>query len=92
MLGCQRLGIKALIDRAIRRVFVATRDPDPRNSGAGISCSNRRASWSKLAMLERGDRKPGAVFGERPARHVIVARTCHEMGWIRAVRIVAWQM
>ena len=32
---------RALVDRGIRRVFVGTLDPDPRNSGAGIITSLR---------------------------------------------------
>jgi pyrimidine deaminase RibD-like protein len=44
---------KALIDRGIGRVFVATLDPDPRNSGAGIKLLEAAGVMVKIGMLEK---------------------------------------
>jgi pyrimidine deaminase RibD-like protein len=56
---------KALIDRAIGRVFVATLDPDPRNSGAGIKLLESAAIIVEIGMLEKEALEDlRAVFGE----------------------------
>ena len=44
---------KALIDRGISRVFVATLDPDPRNSGAGIKLLESAGIVVEIGMLEK---------------------------------------
>jgi len=44
---------KALIDRGISRVFVATLDPDPRNSGAGIKVLEAAGIIVEFGMLEK---------------------------------------
>ena len=44
---------KALIDRGIERVFVATLDPDPRNSGAGIKLLESAGIIVDIGMLEK---------------------------------------
>jgi pyrimidine deaminase RibD-like protein len=44
---------KALIDRAIKRVFVATLDPDPRNSGTGIQLLESAGVMVEIGMLEK---------------------------------------
>jgi len=44
---------KALIDRGIGRVFVATLDPDPRNSGAGIKLLESAGIIVDIGMLEK---------------------------------------
>ena len=43
----------ALIDRGIGRVFVATLDPDPRNSGAGIKLLESAGIVVEIGMLEK---------------------------------------
>ena len=44
---------KALIDRAIKRVFVATLDPDPRNSRAGIKLLESAGVMVEIGMLQK---------------------------------------
>ena len=44
---------KTLIHRGIRRVLVATLDPDPRNSGAGIALLEAAGVYVEVGMLER---------------------------------------
>jgi pyrimidine deaminase RibD-like protein len=44
---------KALIDRAIGWVFVATLDPDPRNSGVGIKLLESAGIVVEIGMLEK---------------------------------------
>jgi pyrimidine deaminase RibD-like protein len=44
---------KALIQRGIQRVFVATPDPDPRNAGAGIALLEAAGILVVVGMLER---------------------------------------
>ncbi len=44
---------KALIDRGIKRVFVAMLDPDPRNSGAGIALLGAAGVSVEVGMLGR---------------------------------------
>jgi pyrimidine deaminase RibD-like protein len=44
---------KALIDRGIGRVFVATLDPDPCNSGAGIKMLESAGIMVEIGMLEK---------------------------------------
>jgi len=44
---------KALIDRDIGQVFVATLDPDPRNSGAGIKLIEAAGIMVEIGMLEK---------------------------------------
>jgi len=43
----------ALIDRGIGRVFVATLDPDPRNSSAGIKLLESAGFMVEIGMLEK---------------------------------------
>jgi pyrimidine deaminase RibD-like protein len=44
---------KALIDRGIGQVFVATLDPEPRNSGAGIKLLESAGIMVEIGMLEK---------------------------------------
>jgi len=44
---------KALVDRGICQVFVATLDPDPRNSGAGIKLLESAGIIVEIGMLEK---------------------------------------
>lgn len=44
---------RALVDRGIQRVIVATLDPDPRNSGAGIEILKAAGVEVSVGVLER---------------------------------------
>jgi pyrimidine deaminase RibD-like protein len=57
---------KALIDRGIGQVFVATLDPDPRNSGAGIKLLESAGIMVVIGMLEKEALKdPGPNLARR---------------------------
>ena len=43
----------SLVERGIKQVFVATLDPDPRNSGAGIQLLRSAGVFVEVGMLER---------------------------------------
>jgi pyrimidine deaminase RibD-like protein len=66
---------KALVARGIKRVFVATLDPDPRNSGAGIEILKAAGVMVSVGTLEENaleDLGPYLAEIANPSFH----RTC----------------
>src|ERR1700722_11722236 len=73
-----------LCARQEESIMLQTFDQPQSQRGIPSRSGHHGRNW---AAGEKGARRPGAVFGEKPAPHLIIA--CHAMGcvWIDALPI-----